>query len=122
MKVTVSEGMKRVITLSEMPRVKEIQRACREDEASAKDYADIAIHIVCGYGRQVTILSASAEICKNSRVMNRVTADSSDFDIWIEAKAYDSLNDTFLTLSACLSDIWEEDKTHIHITTYMKEE
>lgn len=121
MKVIIPEYMKRVITLDEMPRVKEIQKACREDEASAKDYADIAIRIVCGY-RGIAILSASAEICKNSRVMNRITADSSDFDVWVEAKAYDSLNDTFLMFSACLSDIWEEDKTHIHITTYKKEE
>ena len=83
MKVNFTAEMKKIITVAEMPAVRKVIEAEKEnDEWTVQEWAKMAAGIVrpCS---SVKVLEASAEIAKNCRIWDAYADGSADFDVWI---------------------------------------
>lgn len=124
MKVQFTAEMKRIVTVAEMPAVRKIIEAEKEnDEWTAQEWAKMAAGIVrpCS---SVKVLEASAEIAKNCRVWDAYADGSADFDVWIRFTALVN-DDSFVMGGAYLSDLWaasadnrEETIKHMYIRRF----
>lgn len=122
MRVKFTKEMKGIVTVSELPAVREVLDVMKED-AGLKEYAATAARIAAR-SNTVEILKAEAEIAKNRRVFNRYSDISRDFDIWLTVYAFDAYKG-FYTIGAYLSDIWdstgensEELRSYMYIREY----
>ena len=103
MKITITAEAKKFITLSEMPAVRQMIEALKEDTSTAKEYAEMAARVAMD-GYVVKVFEASAEIAKNCRAENNYTADSGALDVWVNFTALTS--EGFVIGGAYLTDIW----------------
>lgn len=86
MRVQFTSEMKKVVTVAEMPAVRKVIEYMKEDEWTAKDYAESAAQIASGCNT-VKVLEASAEIAGNCRINDWYDNGSSKFDVWVEYTA-----------------------------------
>ena len=103
MKVMLTAEAKKFITVSEMPIVRQMIEGLKEDENTAKEYAEMAARVAMG-GYVVKVFEASAEIAKNCRAWNNYTNNSGDLDVWVNFTALTS--EGFVMGGAYLTDIW----------------
>lgn len=122
MKVTISNESKKIISLFEMPTVRQMIENLKEDEITAKEYAEMAARVAIG-GYTVKVFEASASIAKNCRAENNYTNDSGNLDVWIDFTALTS--EGFVIGGAYLTDIWnitgnnnEEIRSHMFIRKF----
>lgn len=107
MKVKLLKEDKKLITLADAAVVRQIITNMKEDEFTPADYAEIAIRAAYnGIVSPIEVLKASAKISTNCRVMNALTENSGNLDIWIKATAYVNGN-SYIMIGAYLSDIWQ---------------
>lgn len=112
MKIKITDTMKKVLTLDEMPAVRKIISDMKEisNTEFLKD-ADRAVSLATenisrnGIRPCFEILKAEAEICKNSNAWNYFE-DGYNIDIWISAYAFDRLYG-FCLVEFYLSDFWQ---------------
>ena len=105
MKIQFTADMKRIVTVAEMPAVRKVIEAEKEnDEWTVQEWAKMAAEIICPRSR-VKVLEASAEIAKNCRVWDAYADGSADFDVWIRFTALVN-DDSFVMGGAYLSDLW----------------
>lgn len=124
MKVNFTAEMKKIITVAEMPAVRKVIEAEKEnDEWTVQEWAKMAAGIVrpCS---SVKVLEASAEIAKNCRIWDAYADGSADFDVWIRFTALVN-DDSFVMGGAYLSDLWaassdnrEETVRHMYIRRF----
>lgn len=124
MKVKLTDEMKKYITVAEMPAVRKVIEAEKEnDEWTAQEWAKMAADIVRPYS-SVKVLEASAEIAKNCRVWDAYADGSADFDVWIRFTALVN-DDSFVMGGAYMSDLWaassdnrDETISHMYIRRF----
>ena len=112
MKLGISETMKRVLTVAEMPAVNVVKETFRNTLKEQKNFdweAKQAVYIATRHSG-LEILKVSAEIAKNKRAWNYYSGDESDkpswdIDIELTVYAYDYFYG-FYEVHAMLSDIW----------------
>ena len=124
MKVNFTAEMKKIITVAEMPAVRKVIEAEKEnDEWTVQEWAKMAAGIVrpCS---SVKVLEASAEIAKNCRIWDAYADGSADFDVWIRFTALVN-DDSFVMGGAYMSDLWaassdnrEETISHMYIRRF----
>lgn len=127
MKVRITEDMKRVITLAEMPAVNKVIRYAKEDEMTVKEYAEMAARIA-SRNNNVKVLEASAEIACNCRISDWYDNGSANFDIWVNFTAI--IDDCFAGIimgGAYVTDIHaldnenaKEIRSHMYIRRFME--
>ena len=125
MKIRITTDSKKLLTLSEMPAVREIQRQEAEDTMTASEYLQMAAHVASRSNADFQIFGASASIAKNCRIWEYYGADTGALDIWLEGLAFDPYEGAFL-IGAYLSDIFnitggpsdEDIRYHMFIRTY----
>ena len=122
MKIEISETMKRILTIAEMPAVKAMQAEFKSEKFQWE--AEKAAYIASS--STLEILKVSAEIAKNCRIWNHYGngENSGNLDIWIHVYAYDKWYG-FYDIGAYLSDIWsvngdntEEIRSHMSILEF----
>lgn len=107
MKITFPKEMKRVITVAEMPMVREIMRNYNTPEEDLIEYAEMAARVVAR-NNDVRILEAKASIAKNCRIQDQYTDESGNLDIWIDFTAFaKGIQSSFMICGVYLSDIWK---------------
>lgn len=106
MKVQITKEAKQWLTVAQMPEVRKMIAALKED-TGIKDYAEMAVVLLLGYDcGNAKILEASAEIARNSRIKDYYTDNSGNLDVWINFTAFNGYN-CFIRGGAYLSDIWQ---------------
>lgn len=123
MKITITAEMKKILTVAEMPTVRQMIEQAKQDDDTAKEYAEMAARIASD-GYVIKVLECSAEIAKNCRVQDAYTADSGDLDVWVNFIAYTTKG--FVMGGAYLTDIWnitggendEEIKSYMYIRMF----
>ena len=119
MKVKLEERYKGIYTLDDLDRAKAVIKAEKEDEMSAKDWAEYAAReALKGEDTSlVEVIRAEATTAKNCNAWNRYGDDSADMDVYIRFLA--ETTEGFIKGGAYLSDIWEtgatEYKRHMYI-------
>ena len=107
MLVRLEEKYKDFYTVSDLERAKAIIKYERDDENTARDWAEYAVREALKRSGEFfcEILKATAHTAKNCRIWNKYSEDSQDMDVWIDAIARTS--NGFIEVGAYLSDIWE---------------
>ena len=112
MKLEISDTMKRVLTVAEMPAVNVVKEAFRNTLKEQKnlDWETRQAAYLATRHSGLEILKVSAEIAKNKHVWNYYADDSSDapswdIDVYLTIYAYDSYYG-FYEVHVFLSDIW----------------
>ena len=124
MKVKLEEGYKDKYTISDLERAKRVINYEKEDDETAKGWAEIAIREALKNSDDflARVLEASAETARNGRIWNAYDDDSGNMDVWITAIA--KTFDGFIEVSAYLSDIWEtgakDYRDQMYIKRYLK--
>lgn len=103
MKVKFSDRAKKIVTVAELPKVKEMINDLKED-TGLKDYVIYAARIATGTNADFEVLKAEAEVAKNSQGVGYFS--ESELDVWVRAYAYNSTYG-FCELGFYLSDIWQ---------------
>lgn len=124
MKVQFTSNMKRFVTVAEMPAVRKVIEAEKENDGwTVHEWAKMAAGIVrpCS---SVKVLEASAEIAKNCRIWDAYADGLADFYVWIRFTAFAN-DDSFVIGGAYLSDLWatssdnrEETISHMYIRRF----
>lgn len=112
MKIQLTDMMKRILTIAEMPAVKVVRNNVKNDDGKI-DFtfeANSAMNCIVDYGGNFEILKIEAEIAKNNRIWNAYGIVSEgeysyDLDVWIHIYAYNSYYG-FYDVGAYLTDIW----------------
>lgn len=125
MKISVTNEMKRIIPIADMPAVRKVLASFKDDGFSAKDYAEMAARIASG-NNHVKVLECSAEIAGNARVWDRFDEGTAQYDVWINFTAIVSNGfGGFVMGGAYVSDLWEatgdndrEIRKHMYIRKY----
>ena len=120
MKVTLEKDYRKYYTLDDLDRAKAVIKAEKEDEMSAKDWAEYAAREALR-GEEaslVEVIRAEATTAKNCRVWGAYTDDSADMDVYIRFLAETS--EGFIEGGAYLTDIWQSEaetryKNHMYI-------
>lgn len=105
MKVTLPKDYKNTFTLADLERAKAVIAYEKEDEETAKGWAEYAVREALkgtDDGLQ-EVIKATAEVAGNGRAWN-LYGDTGSMDVWIEATA--ETWDGFIKVGAYLSDIW----------------
>ena len=107
MKIQITKDSKQVLRLNQAPIARRIVETYKDDGATVKEYAGMAINVAldgkCDY--LVEVYKATAEISRNCRAWNELDDSSEDLDIWVEAVAQTAKG--FVTVGAYLTDIWQ---------------
>lgn len=106
MRVVLTKESKKVITVAEMPVVRQMIAELKEDDYTAEKYAAMAARLITG-DSSVEIISATAEIARNCRIYNGYGEESGDLDVWIDFRAFSNYKSCFIIAGAYLSDIWQ---------------
>lgn len=107
MKISITNEMKKVITIADMPAVRKVIESMKDDTCTVKEYAEAAARIASG-NADVKVLECSAEIAGNCRVWDRFDIGTAQYDVWVKFTAI--INNGFggiIMGGAYLSDIWE---------------
>ena len=111
MKVTITKESGRWMTVDELPFAKKIVQDMKEDEWSAKEYAEMAADAILQYskydklGIRKDVLTASAEICRDNGIEYEQFGEGCGrLGVWIEATV--ETYHGFLKFGCLLSDIW----------------
>lgn len=106
MKVTIPEHLKTVITIADLPAVREVITGC--EELDIIEHAEIAARAIFG-DNTVKILEADAEITINERVMNAYSEHSGHYDVTITFMALGGMGyyKGFAIVDAYLTEIWK---------------
>lgn len=125
MKVSITEDSKRLITLNDMPAVKAMIEALKEE--SAKD----SLFILANVFYAETPKEYTAEIAKNDRIYNRFSDNSKNYDVWVKTtlpETFENGKFVIYKVGCYLSDIWEinadnkeEIKSHMYIRKFVEE-
>lgn len=120
MKVRLEEKHRSLYTLEELDMAKAVIKAEKEDEMSAKDWAEYAAkEALRGEVESlVEVLKAEAKTAKNCRIKwDRFCEGSGNMDVWVSFLAETTKG--FIRGGAYLSDIWEtgatEYKQHMYV-------
>lgn len=107
MKVKLENDYKRFYTLEDIEHAKAVIASEKDDEETAKGWAEYAINEALSdrYDCIVEILKADARTAKNCRIWNAYGDDTGNMDVWIEATA--ETHKGFIKVGAYLSDIWQ---------------
>ena len=127
MKVRLSKDYKSLYTLEDLERAKAVIRAEKEDEETAKGWAEYAAREALKDEADylVEIIKAEAETAGNCRIWTAYGEDTRTMDVWIDFTARTAYG--FLVGGAYLSDIWQsgavdfEDKMFIRYFTERKQ-
>lgn len=120
MKVKLDKDYRKLYTLEKLDMAKAVIAAEKEDEMSAKDWAEYAVREALRNedGSLVEILKAEARTAMNRRAWNEY-GETEDMDVWISFVAETTKG--FIKGGAYLTDIWEsggtEYKQHMYIRT-----
>lgn len=128
MKVSIPLDMKSVLTVSEMPKARELIKRMREDN-SFDQYALSAARVASGDRDSFLILDQKAQIAKNERVQDYYSDKSGNLDIWLEFLAFNYFSGCYL-IGIYLSDVYQitgtasdrELKQHMFIREYTPKE
>lgn len=118
MKVRLEKDYRKLYTLEKLDMAKAVIAAEKEDEMSAKDWAEYAVREALRNedGSLVEILKAEATTAMNCRAWNKY-GETEDMDVWISFVAETTKG--FIKGGAYLTDIWEsggtEYKQHMYI-------
>ena len=122
MKVQLTNEMKKVVTVYEMPAVRKVIEYMKEDECTAKDYAEMAARIASGCNI-VKVLEARAKVAANCRVWDAIDEGSGKFDVWVEFTAF--TDNGFIMCGVYITDLWgyrsynrEETLQHMYIRKF----
>ena len=124
MKVTLEKEYKKYYTLEDIDRAKEVIRYEKEDEETAKGWAEYAVREALREENDYLdrIIEADARTARNCRAWNLYGETTGDMDTWITATAKTSLG--FIEVGAYLSDIWQTGATpykhHMFIAYYAR--
>ena len=124
MKVTLEKEYRKLYTLEELDHAKAVIQFEKEDEETAKGWAEYAAREALSGTDDycVRILEASAETAKNRRAWDLYGDNTASMDVWISFIAETA--NGFLKGGAYLSDIWQsgavEYRQHMYIR-YFKE-
>lgn len=108
MKVKLQKDYRRIYTLDDLDRAREIIEELKEDEMTVKDYASMAAREALrgtdDFISRDEVLTAEAYTSKNRRVWNGYNDNSEDMDIWVDflVRTYEG----FVEGGAYLTDIW----------------
>lgn len=107
MKVMLQKNYKDIYTVNDLERAKRVIQYEREDEFSAKDWAEYAVREALrdtgDYLQEV--LKAEAHTSRNCKAWNCYDEDSQDMDVWLEVIAKTAYG--FVECGAYLSDVWQ---------------
>ena len=126
MKIRIPSELKKVLTLAEMPAVREIQRQEAEDTMTVPEYLKMAAHVASGDNSSFQIFDSSASIAKNCRVCDYYGAGSGNLDVWLEGLAFNAYKGAYL-IGVYLSDINQvcggpsdsDIRNHMYIREYL---
>ena len=120
MKVKLEDGYRGKYTLDDLDMAKAVITAEKDDEMSAKDWAEYAVKEALRNkdGYLVEVLKAEARTARNCRIeWNRYGDGTGTMDVWISFVA--ETTEGFIKGGAYLSDIWDtgstEYKQHMYI-------
>lgn len=105
MKVKFTDAAKQIVTVAELPKVREMINDLKED-TELNYYIQIMAKIAAGgyCGSEFEILKAEAEVSKNKDGVGYF-ADN-NLDVWVRAYVFDSFCG-FYVLGFYLSDCWQ---------------
>ena len=106
MKIRITSESKQLITLADMPAVREIQRQEAEDTMTPAEYLEMAARLASRSNNSFRVYDASARIAKNCRVHEQYGPGTGNFDVWLEGLAFHPLAGAF-KIGAYLSDLWQ---------------
>ncbi len=118
MKVRLEKDYRKLYTLEKLDLAKAVIAAEKEDEMSAKDWAEYAVREALRNEDEsvIEILKAEATTAKNCRAWNEY-GETEDMDVWISFLAETTKG--FIRGGAYLSDIWNTGgtkyKNHMYI-------
>lgn len=103
MKVQITNEIKKITTVYEMPAVNQVIKAMKDDENTAKDYAEMAAQIASGCNG-VKVLESKATVSANCRVWDAIAEGTGKYDVWVEFTAFTEIG--FVMGGAYLTDLW----------------
>ena len=121
MKVKLEDGYRAKYTLEEYDMAKAVITAEKEDELSAKEWAEYAVKEALRNedGYPVEVLKAEARTAKNCRInWNRYGEGTGMMDVWISFVA--ETTEGFIKGGAYLSDIWDTGSTEYKQYMYIR--
>ena len=104
MKVCITSESRDVITLADMPAVREIQRGEAENTMTPAEYLQMAAHVVTESNERFQIFNACASIAKNGRIWDYYGSNTAYLDIWCEGLAFNPYLGAFW-IGAYVSDL-----------------
>lgn len=111
MKVTLQKDYRKYYTLEDLDRAKAVISYEKDDEMSAKDWAEYAVNEALrkykDSGCLIEVLKAEAHTARNCRAWELYGEGTGDMDIWLDITAETS--DGFIKVGAYLSDVWTVD-------------
>ena len=128
MKVSIPLDMKSVLTVAEMPIVRELIKRMREDN-DFDQYALSAARVASGDRDNFLIFDQKAQVAKNERVRDYYGDNSGNLDVWLEFIAFSLFGGCYL-IGIYLSDVYQitgtasdsELKQFMFIKEYMPKE
>lgn len=119
MKVKLDKDYRKLYTLEKLDMAKAVIAAEKEDEMSAKDWAEYAVREALRNEDEslVEILKAEARTAMNCRAWNRY-GETEDMDVWISFVAETTKG--FIKGGAYLSDIWDTGGTEYKPYMYIR--
>lgn len=126
MKIRIKPEMKKILTLAQMPAVREIQRQESENTVTVNEYLNMAARLAGGINLSYQIFDAAASIAKNGRIWDYYFDGSEDLDVWIEGLAFNAYKGAYL-IGVYLSDINQvcggpsdgDIRNHMYIREYL---
>lgn len=128
MKIKVDEEAKKILTLSDMPIVKQIIKDFKTNE----DDLSWELETLKNIFGATEIIKSEARISKNCRVYNYFNENSNNIDIWIDATFYENYSSenkggVFYIVGAYLTDIyqstgenWKELQSRMYIRKFLE--
>lgn len=128
MKIKIDEEAKKILTLSDLPIVRQILKNYRDNE----DDLSGSIETLKNIFGATEIISSTAKISKNSRIYNYFNENSNNIDIWIDATFYENYSSenkggVFYIVGAYLTDIyqstgenWKELQSRMYIRKFLE--
>lgn len=128
MKIQINQESKKVLTVSEMPIVRQIVQDFKDN----KDDLSWDLEILKNIFGADEIINSTANISKNCRIYNYFNNESRNIDIWIDATlfcSYSSENNggVFYIVGAYLTDIyqatgdnWKELQSRMYVRKFVE--
>lgn len=104
MRVMMTDGSKKTITLAEAPYARQIIEELKED-TGLQDYARMAAN-VAGGNYNYEILKATAEITRNQNIWDQYGEGTGMLDVLLKIYAFNRYAG-FYEIHVYLSDIWQ---------------